>query len=70
MYGMYLSLCMVIIGNDVHSIYSYFSGKHKFILHITGFFNIYIEILADSNLYKCLKAIKCSESRVETLQII
>ena len=31
---------------------------------------VYIEILADSNLYKCLKAAKCSESRVKTLQII
>ena len=28
-----------------------------------------IEILANSNLCKCLKAIKCSESGVETLQI-
>ena len=31
---------------------------------------IHIEILADSNVRKCLKAIKCSERRVETLQII
>ena len=30
---------------------------------------IYIEIQADSNLCKCLKAIQCSESRVQTLQI-
>ena len=29
----------------------------------------FIEILADLNLCKCLKAIKCSESRDETLQI-
>ena len=33
------------------------------------FFNLYIEVLADSNLRKCLKAMKCLESRMETLQI-
>ena len=33
------------------------------------FLCIYIEILADSKLCKCLKAIKCSESRVKKLQI-
>ena len=44
--------------------------KSFYVLRV-AFFNacIYIEILADSNLCKCLKAIKCSESRVETLQV-
>ena len=69
MYGMYFSLCIVIIGNGVHSICSSFSGKHQIILYIKGFFfNVYTEILADSNLCTCLKAIKCSESRLETFQ--
>ena len=70
MCGMYFSLCIVSYGNDLYSIYSSFSGKHEIILYITFFFKyIYIEILADSDLGKCLKAIKCSERRVETLQI-
>ena len=39
------------------------------LFYVLLFFNICIEILADSNLCKYLKAIKCSESRVSTLQI-
>ena len=69
MYGMYLLLCTVITGNDVRSIYIFYFWKtlNYFIYYI--FYILYIEILADSYLCKCLKAIKCSESRVETLQI-
>ena len=35
MYGMHFQLSMVIIGNDVHSIYSSFSGKHEIKLNKT-----------------------------------
>ena len=56
-YDTYLLLCMVIIGNYVHNTCSFFSY-------------LLIEKPADSNLCKCLKAIQCSESRVETLQIL
>ena len=35
MYGMYFSLCIIITGNDVHSIYSSFSGKHEIKLNKT-----------------------------------
>ena len=68
---MCLSLSMTIIRNNVHSIYSSFflikNIKLFRILYI--FLNIYIEILAESHLYKCLKAIKSSECRLGTLQI-
>ena len=59
---------MVITGNYVHSIYSSFTGNSKlfYMLHL---FYLCTEILAVSSLFKCLIAIKCSESRVETLQI-
>ena len=40
------------------------------LLYILLLFCLYIEILALSSLFKCLIAIKCSESRVETLQIL
>ena len=39
------------------------------LFYILLLFCLYIEILAVSTLFKCLRAIKCSESRVETLQI-
>ena len=38
----YTKLCMVIIGNNVHSIYSSFSWKHLILLYITGCLYIYI----------------------------
>ena len=37
--------------------------------YILLLFWLYLEILAVSSLFKCLIAIECSESRVETLQI-
>ena len=58
---------MVIFGNNVHRSYNSFTKKHKTILRFT-FYSIYILTLADLKLFKCLIAIKCSESRVETLQ--
>ena len=39
------------------------------LFYILLLFCLYIEILAVSSLFKCLIAIKCLESRVETLQI-
>ena len=58
---------MVIIGNNVHSIYSFLLENVKLFYTLRDFFNI--ETLANSNLFKCLRAIKCSECRVETLEI-
>ena len=48
--------------------------KNKFILHFFFICSVVCvclckEILIDWNLFKCLIAIKCSESRVEALQI-
>ena len=70
-YGMYLSLCIVLIWNNMHSTYSSFAGKHWIILQIIFLCCccLYIKILADSNLYRCLREIKCSKSRMETLLI-
>ena len=65
---MYLSLCMVINGNNVHGFYSSFPGKHLIIFYIVIFFQ-YIEIHAGSTLFKNLKTVKCSKSRLETFQI-
>ena len=68
---MYLSLCIVIIRNNVYSIYSSFLENIKLFYILLGVFsNACIEILADSKLCKCLKAIKYSESREEALQIL
>ena len=68
---MYLLLCIVIIGNDVHRfIVLFFLENIKLFSILRGFLKcIFIEILADSNFCKCLKTVNCSESRVETHQI-
>ena len=42
MHGKHLSLCMVITGNNVHSIHSSFAGKHKVILCITDFYLLFM----------------------------
>ena len=68
-WGVCLSLWMVIIGNYVHSVYSSFVGKYWVILYITNIFFLLIEIFAVSSLFKFLTANKCLESRVKTLQI-
>ena len=60
---------MAIIRNYMHSVYGSFAENIKLFIHITFFVCLRIEKLADSNFFKCLIAIKCSESRVETLQI-
>ena len=65
MHGMYISLCMVIIRNYVHGVYSSFLENIKLLFKLrVVYIHIYIVILAGSNLSKCLKAIKCSKSRV------
>ena len=60
---------MAINGNYMHSTYSSFVGKYYYFMHYFFFLCLRIEIFIDSNLFKCLIAIKCFESRVETLKI-
>ena len=52
-------MCIALI------VFSLENDKLLFTLHLIC---LYIELLCDSNLFKCLIAIKCSENRVETLQ--
>ena len=64
MYDMHLSLCIDIIGNYVHSIYSSFTKNIKLFIHIMFFFVcLFVYVLK----YSLTQT--CSESRVEALQI-
>ena len=40
------------------------------LFYILRFFRLFVEIFADSNLFKSLIAMKCSKTRVEVLQIL
>ena len=59
---------MVITGNYVHRFIVLLLEYTK-LFYVLFLFRLHIEILAVSSFLKCLTAIKCSESRVETLQI-
>ena len=56
---------MVIILNYVQNVYSSLTGKHEIILRTTSCLFVCAKLFPDSYLFKCLSAIKCSESRVE-----
>ena len=68
----YLFLHIVIIVNYVHNTYSSFAETHSIILYVPHCLNLflYVETLADSNLFKCLISIKCLEKQVETIFFI
>ena len=60
---------MVITGNYMCMAFILLLLENTKLFYTLFLFCIYLEILSISSFFKCLITIKCSESRVETLQI-
>ena len=67
--GIYLSLCIWSSLKIMCIAFIVLLLEYSKLFYILLLFCLYIEILAVSSFFKGLIAIKCSESRVETLQI-